>query len=448
MAESGSRAVVLGAGIAGLLAARVLSERYGSVIVVERDALPDHPEQRKGVPQGRHLHQFLSRGVQVIGEMFPGLLAELDAAGAVVDDGGDLSRTYVRVFGYELTPAGRLTDPAALAAYQASRPFMEFHLRRRVGALDNVTILDEHDALGAVLSDGSVTGARVVNRRNGNETLLPAELVIDATGRAGHSANVLTSNGFGTPPEERVPSVLGYSSQLMRVPAGCIADRLAFVNEGVKAHGALLVAYEHDTWMLAIACPTAVGGPPRDVDEMLDVAGRLLPERIAAGLRKGEPLGAISVARTTSAVWRRYDRVPRHPAGLIVLGDALCQFNPLYGQGMTMAALQALELRHCLRDGGVDLPRRFYAAAARQIGPVWAVNRANDRPPSPEATRTWRQRFETWMQRAALQAATTDIAVTERILRVRGLIDPPDRLRDPALLLRILRTARPRHRHA
>ena len=122
------------------------------------------------------------------------------------------------------------------------------------------------------------------------------------------------------------------------------------------------------------------------------------------------------------------------PEGLVVLGDALCHLNPMYGQGMTMAALQALALRDCLEAGVADLPRRFYMAAAEQILPVWTLNRANDRAPS----RTSRRRLRSRMQQAALRAATTDIAVAERVLRVRGLIDPPARLQDPSLWSRIL----------
>ncbi|MDT5110257.1 MAG: hypothetical protein QOE20_2147, partial [Mycobacterium sp.] len=163
VAELDSQAVVFGAGMAGLLAARVLSEFYGSVTVVERDLLPDHPGQRKGVPQGRHLHHFLSRGTQILGELFPGLLDELAATGATVDDGDDLSRLHVRVAGYELNPAGKLADPGPLAAYQASRPFMEFHLRRRVAALANVTVFDNHEAVEPVMAADTVTGARIIN---------------------------------------------------------------------------------------------------------------------------------------------------------------------------------------------------------------------------------------------------------------------------------------------
>jgi 2-polyprenyl-6-methoxyphenol hydroxylase-like FAD-dependent oxidoreductase len=438
MAEQGSRAVVLGAGVGGLLAARVLSEFYSSVTIVERDALPSRAEQRTGVPQGRHLHSLLSRGTQGIGELFPGILDELAAAGAVVDDGDDLSRFYLRVGRYELNPAGRLADPKPLAAYQASRPFLELHLRRRVTSLANVTILDRRNTVSPVIVGESVTGVRIIDRDNGIASTLSADLVVDATGRAGRAAHFLASQGFGAVAEDRVAPTGGYSSQLLRIPPGRIDERMVFVNPGSRAPGGALVAYEHDTWMLAISTPADSGGPPKDFAEMLLSAQRLLPANVAAGLRDATCLGEISISRNTGAVWRRYDRMPRLPSGLVVLGDALCSLNPLHGQGMTMAALQALCLRDCLRVGNADLPQRFYRCAAELIGPVWAANRAGDRPAPSAGGRAVARTLNAWVQRAVLRAASVDIAVTERIMRVRGLIDPPARLRDPSLFARVL----------
>lgn len=177
MSKLSERAVVLGAGMAGLLATRVLSEFYGSVTLVERDVLPDGPAQRRGVPQGRHFHTFLSGGSQVLGRLFPGLLDELVAAGANVCDEGDLSRVCIRLGGYGFNRSGKFADPAASVVYLASRPFLEFHVRRRVRSIDNVKILDGHDVVGPI-ADGPhrVTGARVVNRDTGDVAVLDAEL--------------------------------------------------------------------------------------------------------------------------------------------------------------------------------------------------------------------------------------------------------------------------------
>jgi 2-polyprenyl-6-methoxyphenol hydroxylase-like FAD-dependent oxidoreductase len=432
-------AVVVGAGMAGLLAARVLSEFYESVTVVERDTLPDHAIHRRGIPQGRHLHHFLGRGTQVIGDLFPGLLDELDAAGAVVIDDGDLSRISVRIGRYQLNRTGRLADPEPLTHYQASRPFMEWHVRRRVATLDGVTIVHGYDVVEPISAGGAVTGVRIHNRDTGVVTTLNADLVVDATGRATRTPAFLTEQGLNPPPDMTTPSTWGYSSQLVHIPEARIAERMVFINQGREAPGALLVAYEHDTWMLAISCSADDGPLPTDFTEVMAAAEQIVPAHIMAGLRDATPIADIATSRNTAATWRRYDRMPHFPAGLLVIGDALCTLNPLHGQGMTMAALQVLALRDCLRDGKTDLARRFYCATAEHIGPIWAMNEANDRLPAAPTTRPLRSRLRKWITTAALKAATNDIAVAESLLRVRNLVDPPAMLQDPALMLRILR---------
>ncbi|MDP7707545.1 hypothetical protein [Mycobacterium sp. TY815] len=180
MKEVGKHAVVLGAGMAGLVAAGVLSEFYDSVTVVERDTLPDRSAHRRGIPQGHHVHILLSRGIRVLSELFPGLPNELASAGAAVVDDGDLSRVYVRNGPYELKRSGTLADPAALAVYLASRPFLEFHVRRRVAALINVRFLDGHDVAEPIAEDDAIIGVRVVNRDNGVVTAVNADLVVDS----------------------------------------------------------------------------------------------------------------------------------------------------------------------------------------------------------------------------------------------------------------------------
>jgi len=433
-----SHAVVLGAGMAGLMAAGALAEFYDMVTVLEGDALPDHPAQRKGVPQGRHLHNFLARGTQVLDELFPGILDELAADGAVVDDRDDLSGIHVRMGRYLLNPSGRLADPRPLVAYQASRPFMEFHVRNRVAALGNVTVVDNHEAVEPVITGDTVTGVRIINRTNGTGSAMQSRLVVDATGRGSRTPHFLEVHGFGAVPVQQIPSAWGYSSQLLHLPPRSIAERMVFINAGNTAPGALLLAYENNTWMLAIAQPAECGSPPADFTTMMDMAEHLLPPTITAAIRGGTPAGAFSIARSTAATWRRYDRNSRHPEGLIIAGDALCSLNPLHGQGMTVAALQALVLRDCLRTGQTNLPQRFYRAAADHIAPVWAMNRATDTAPSPAAAHTIGHRIATWTQRTVARAASLDMAVTEPILRVRGLIDPPARLRDPSLFGKVL----------
>jgi 2-polyprenyl-6-methoxyphenol hydroxylase-like FAD-dependent oxidoreductase len=435
----GEHAVVLGAGMAGLLAARVLSEFYDSVSVIERDRLPDYPCHRRGIPQGRHVHNFHSRGLQVMGELFPGLLEELARAGAVVVDDGDLANFYVRSGRYEMKRSGKFADPDALALLMATRPFMEFHLRRRVKALPNVTFLDGHDVAELLTTAGIVNGVRIVRRYNGVLTTLDADLVVDAMGRGARTPAWLERLGYTRPTEDRAEARYAYASQQLTMPEGSIDQRLVMFNLGGARPGGLLLANEHDTWMLAIGQPAYTGEPPTDYTAMLALAAPCLPPTITEGLRRAHPIGEAVTHHHTAAIWRRYDQMSEFPSGLVVVGDALCSFDPTYGQGMTIAALEALTLRDCLHVGTFGLAQRYFRAASQYIGETWAANQARSRVTSPARDQSSiRQRLSRWLAISALNAAAQDIVLTERFFRVSNFVDPPSRLRDPALIPRIL----------
>jgi 2-polyprenyl-6-methoxyphenol hydroxylase-like FAD-dependent oxidoreductase len=433
MRRLGDQAVVLGAGMAGLLAAGVLSEFYNTVTVVDRDQLPVRPVQRRGIRQGEHLHSLLSRGTHTLEYLFPGLLDELVADGANVIDDGDLSRIDARVGRYGLNRSQKLADPEALVIYLASRPFVEFHVRRRVQALGNVRFLDDHDVVEPIAATPDrVTGVRLVDRATGDDTPLNADLVVDAMGRAARTPAFLERLGYGRPAELRSTAHATYSSQLLHVPEGMIAEKMVFF-PGKSMRGGL-AAYEDGAWMLTAGRLAIDTDPPTDFAAMLGLVEQIAPPHVLAALRSAQPLGDVAVFRYTGAVWRRYDQMPRFPEGLLVVGDALCSLNPVYGQGMTMAGLEALALQeHLLRPDA--RPQQFFSDAAKHIGPTWAMNQANDRESSPvHGRRSLSRRLRNWSVNQTLKAAENDIVLTERLFRVANLVDPPSRLRDPALL--------------
>jgi 2-polyprenyl-6-methoxyphenol hydroxylase-like FAD-dependent oxidoreductase len=196
MRESRKHAVVCGASMAGLLAARVLSDFYQSVTVVERDELPTTASQRRGVSQGRHLHMLLTRGLNTLIELFPGLLDELADAGALVLDGTDPSLFYLRAGSSEMSVSGSFTRPDELRILLASRPLLEGHVRRRLRAIENVTVIDGHDVIEPTIDSGRVTGVSVVDRKTGQERRLNSDLLIGATGRGGRIPAFLQTHGY------------------------------------------------------------------------------------------------------------------------------------------------------------------------------------------------------------------------------------------------------------
>lgn len=439
ISKVGQRAIVCGASMAGLLAARVLSDFYEVVTVVERDRLPDGPEQRRGVPQGRHWHALLSTGSKALDQLFPGLLDELVTGGVHVLD-NERSLVYLG-FG-RFVRLGKFADPASLLFYLPSRPFLESHVRRRVRSLENVRILDGHDVVEPIADQAHrVMGARVVNRDTGEETVLDAELVVDTTGRSARTPAFLGNLGYERPVEQRHSVRLSYTSQFLRIPAGIIDERffgIAPVPE--RPTGVAVAAYEHDTWILTVY-GYGVGGYelPDDLTGMIEFAAQFGPPSLLAALRAGEPLGAVSVQRYPASTWRRYDKMRQFPAGLLVMGDALCSFNPVYMQGMTMAARQAVALRNCLADHDGDLSRRFFKATAKQIAPVWRANRLADFAVSQGGGWRWAlRRLVNWQMDKMWTAFANDPAIIEALLRVQHFVDPPARLLQPSFLIRLV----------
>ena len=444
MAKIGGHAVVLGASMSGLLAARVLSDFYRTVTVVERDVLPTGSAQRRGVPQGQHAHALWARGSQILDALFPGFLAELIADGCMVWDDGDFSRFCVSFGGHPFVRSGSFPDfQTRDAAYSPSRPFLEGHCRRRVRAIPNVALMDGHDVDGLTSdADGShITGISVTSRSGGEKRSLTADLVVDATGRGSRTPAFLEHLGFERPIEDEVVMRLTYASQLLQIPAGMHKEVLVLVGQvPQRPTGMALVAYENNTWMLTVF--GMVGRePPADHVGMLRFIEDFTPAHVMSALRCAEPLGDVARYRTPSSRWRRYDKMRRFPAGLLVFGDAIASFDPIYGQGMTVAALQAVELDRCLRRGSTNLAARYFQAAAKPIGVAWQLAVGGDLTvPEVEGPRPLSMRLTNKYVDRVQAAAETDTVIAKRFLRVAGFHDSPASLMLPSVVLRVAAT--------
>ena len=437
----GERAVVLGASMGGLLAARVLADFFDTVTVFERDELSDDPVNRRGVPQGRHVHALLPRGARVLDELFPGLLDELVAAGAPVWDDGDLSRGYFSYNGHRVLGSGVVAgDYKEMALYMPSRPLLECHVRRRLQGVGNVTIHGAHDVteLTSTADRSRITGVRVVDRTGGAPQELAADLVVDAMGRGAHTPALLENLGYGRPAEDHITMHTTYVSQPLRILPGTLREKLALISAAPgRPTGMFLVGYERDTWIFTVY---ALAGhePPRDLPGMLSFAEDYVPAHLLAAVRTGEPLAPVVQHRMPSSQWRRYDKLRRLPDGLLACGDAICSFNPIYGQGMSVAALDAVALRDCLRRGVTDLPRRYYRAAAKAIGVAWRTGATSDLTfPEVQGRRTPSMRVTNRLVESVLTASESDAVIGTQFFRVTGLLDPPTRLLRPSFLYRV-----------
>lgn len=438
----GDRAVVLGGSMAGLLAARVLADAYAEVVVVERDELPDAAAHRRGVPQSRHIHGLLARGQQALEELFDGLTAELVDLGAPAGDMLGHLRAYFG--GHRLQPG-----PSGLLALQASRPMLEARLRARVRALRSVEVMDRCDVAGlTTTSDGGrVTGVRVVRRLDGStEQTLTADLVVDATGRGSRTPAWLEMLGYPRPPVERVRIDLGYTSRTYRLVPGLLDGDLGILNAPTPDHprGGALAAMENDRFLVTLFGilgdhpPTAPGG-------FTDFAATLQFPDINEALRDAEPLDEPIPFRHPASVRHRYERLSRFPEGLLVMGDAMCSFNPIYGQGMSVVALQALALRAHLQQQTRPQPVRFFRQIGRIVDVPWSMATGGDLAfPKVVGRRTMQMRLLNGYLAKLLAGAAHDPRLGRAFLRVAGLVDPPQALLAPGVAARVLRAGRRR----
>ncbi len=438
MPKIGEHAVVLGASMGGLLAARVLADFYETVTVVERDVLADDAVNRRGVPQGRHVHALLGRGSQVLAELFPGFLDDLVAAGVPVLDYTDLSKVFSSIAGHQSARSGAFRDIPP--AFIPSRPLLECLVRRRVRERANITLLEDYDVvdLTSTTARDRVTGARVRSRDGVTERALRADLVADATGRGARTPAFLDALGYGRPSEEQVGVRVVYSSQLLRIPPGTLKELVVLVTPVPgRPTGMGFARYENDTWMFTIG-GMAGCEPPCEPAEMLAFVEGLAPAHVVAAIGAAEPLTEVCRFHYPESRWRRYDKMRRFPAGLVVVGDAICSFNPIYGQGMTVAALQARVLRQCLQRGANGLARRYFCAAAKPIGVAWRFAVGGDlNLPEVEGPRPLSLRLANRYVDRLQTAAESDLVVAEQFTKVVAFIDPPIRLLQPQMMIRV-----------
>lgn len=363
-------AIVIGASIGGLLAARALADHFVQVTVLERDVFPAASENRKGVPQGRHAHALLSSGREALEGFFPGFTDELVQRGAIVGDPTLHARRFI-------SGSYHCQFRSGAKSLCASRPLLEAHIRARVRSLPNVQIIENVAVTGLASSDdhSRILGVRLVRRTAGDaEETLTADLVVDASGRGSRTPLWLETLGYPQPEEEEVRVGVTYVSRVYRrLPhhlGGALMANITPLPPNKRA--GVILAMEDDRWMV-----TLVGylgdRPPTDPQGFTEFARTLPVPDIYDVIKEAEPLSDPLPAKYPTSVRRHYEKLERFPAGYLVFGDAISSFNPTYGQGMTVAALEAKLLQNCLAEGQKMLAERFFQQASRLIDIPWRI---------------------------------------------------------------------------
>jgi 2-polyprenyl-6-methoxyphenol hydroxylase-like FAD-dependent oxidoreductase len=422
------RAVVVGASLAGLMAARVLSKHCERVTIIERDWLQEGTSARKGVPQGRHVHVLLKRGQQAMEKLFPGLNKALVMRDATqLNHGSDLRWHH---FG-----RWKAHFDSDLTTVSVSRPALEYEIRRRVAQLPNVSIVTGSCFTRFALDweYSRITGVYV--RAHGPESLedlVRADLVVDASGRGSQTPRLLKELGYSPPPESTIRVHFGYASRIYERPPG-VRDWQAMyvVDRAPRTRGGLIFPIEGNRWLVTLL--GWHGDHPTATDAGFLEFARSLPTPELHSAICGARALTDPVCHGFPATWRRhYEDLCPFPIGLLVMGDALCSFNPVYGQGMTVSALEAELLDSCLTQfawrgpPGLDaLTTEFRMRAAEVVEGPWQLASGEDlRFPQTVGKRTAVLRFLHWYTAKMHETAGASPLVAERFADVVNMIAP------------------------
>ncbi len=450
--SASQHALVIGSGMAGLFAARILANHFEQVTIIERDQLPDSPEFRAGVPQGRHVHGLLLRGLQILEQLFPGISEELEAAGAQrIDWIKDLEFHTV----YGVLP--RFASPYQVLT--CSRPLLEWTTRRRLADHPHIRFLEAREAIRLLpnVQKTGVVGVRVRERNPeaheiGKEEDVAADLIVDASGRDSHVLEWLMALGYERPEEIIIDGRVGYATRYFRRPKEFHPNWqiLALLNSWPEIRrGGIILPIEQDRWIVTVA---GIGDdhPPTDEAGFMTFVEGMETPLLAEAIKQAEPLTSIYGYQRMENRWRHFEQLARWPEGLLVCGDAVCTLNPYYGQGMAVAAQAALALDQILQGGNQkDTAHRFQKALAKVFAGPWVLATSEDlRSPftkgggQPGAGDRLMYRYVDGVKRLIAQ----DPKALRTFVEVSHLLKPSTAMLRPGMILRVLSQSGKRHR--
>ena len=457
-----NHAIVIGGSMGGLLAARVLSDYFARVTIIERDHLPADAIPRNGIPQARHVHQLFASGRNIVEGYFPGIVDELQASGAtMVDSGADLA--WLHRAGW----APRVNT--GIDMLSCSRTLLEWRVRQRVQAISNIEIVDQTDVLGLVAdkSGQTVVGIKMQRRAAGvkrtaaeAEQRLTADLVVDASGRNSRAPQWLDALGYAPPRATVLDAHIWYASRIYQVPENVYGEWQGIYLQSVPPHHSrigILLPIEGNRWLVSI---NGINNDPQPRDDAAFLAflKTLRSPLLYDVLKDAKPLTPISGNRNTANCLRHYDKLKQRPEGFIALGDAVCTFSPIYGQGMTVAALESVALADCLGtqhtrrpdDKMRGLAHRFQKEVANIVSAPWLLATSEDSrfKQIDGAKPTIMTKVMHWYMENLLRVAVYDETTHQQFIRVVHMIDSASLLFKPAILGKVIGSALNRERKA
>ena len=450
--QFGKHAIVIGGSIGGMLTARVLSRHFDRVTIVERDAVPDDSAPRKGVPQGYHVHVVFSGGMKVIDGLFPGFSDELAVRGSVVCD-------FAKELCWYHAGVWKARPESGLTSYWQTRPFLEANLRRRLKSDTTIRICSEHSVVGLLTDPGKtrITGVEVrPGDGDGANERWEAELVVDASGRGSQTPKWLESLNYQRPEETILEVNIGYASRDYEPSHDDSRDWKIMALYGTPPNSTrtgYIFPIEGGRWRVS-----EVGflndSPPNDDEGYLEFAQSLERPDFYEAIKDAKPLTPVSTFKFPADKWRHYEKMSRFPAGLLVIGDAIATFNPVYGQGMSACALEVEELRRLLEScpEGNGIPANFYRSffrrAAKVIDVPWLLATQSDfLYPQTQGKRLLHTNALNWYLVRVLRLCSGNDRITQTFYEILHFIKKPTAFFHPsivwAVMSRFIRMSQP-----
>lgn len=434
-------AIVIGGSMSGMLTARILSDHYQRVTLIERDELPEEAELRDGTPQARHAHILLGKGLQILETLFPGMEAEMTAQGAATQHWGRETMVYMK---QGWMPAFE----SSLHTYGISRKLLEWCVRQQIKANSRIQILERMQVKQLLTADSNQRVIGVVMQPKGGSatTELKSDLVVDVSGRGSHAPEWLTGMGYEQVEETIINSHLGYATRWYKRP-NALPKNTKILNivplPPDIPRGGLIMEIEHGDCIVTLSGANK-DYPPTDEEGFLEFTRHFISPTIYDIIREAEPISKIYGYQRTENRWRHYERFTRWPEGFMVSGDAACAFNPVYGQGMTTGGLETMALGEVLTEyvgkDSIGMAKTFQKRLAKVIETPWLMATGEDlRYPGTEGGKTkWQDRLVQKYIEKFVDAMPVYPEISDSFVQVMNLLKPPTSLFQPTILLKVV----------
>ncbi|MEC3250424.1 NAD(P)/FAD-dependent oxidoreductase [Bacillus cereus] len=433
-----NKAIVIGGSMAGKFAAKALSTSFKEVIIIEAGERWDGKSSRKRVPQSNHPHVLLKGGENAIEELFPNITNELIEAGSIINN-------FTRDLKWHQFGLWKQPFIGEVHMIQQSRPLLELHIQKRIHQISNITIKYETLVKGLLVDAklNKVCGVKVKYLETNTQEEVHADLVVDASGFGSKSIEWLREYEIKVQ-EEKVRIDLFYATKMFKLKENEELDccnMLMSPSFPDNPYGVLIQTIEDNRYFVTFSGYANEKAPQTD-DEFYDFAENLSISNVTDFLNKAEGITDIKTYKIPYQVRRRFDLVNNVPEGLLVIGDAQCRFDPVFGQGVSVAAMEAHQLQLLLQDRkqlDKTFTQQFYKKAATIIETPWDMTTTEiSRHPQLKRELTTKQKFQLWYTKQIYRLSASNSDVYIRLVRVMNLIRSPFHLFHPKVLLSIL----------